>query len=158
MSSKILKSIISQDEIRNKENKRTKLFLNILRKEAFYGGGLFSLVKLLLFDKYSVEISAKTQIGAGLRLPHLHDIVISKNSTIGSNCTIFHQVTIGVNEMNSVEDAPQIGDNVYIGAGAKIIGDIVIGNDCVVGANAVVTKDIPENTIVTGYNYMRSKV
>lgn len=118
-------------------------------------GKVFTFLKFVIFDKYGVEISAAIQIGEGLRLPHLYDIVISKYVAIGKNCTIFHQVTIGVNERSSSKDAPQIGDNVYIGAGAKIIGKIVMGDNCVIGANAVVTKDIQANMIVTGYNNMR---
>ena len=122
------------------------------------GGGqakLFSIIRTLIFDKYSVEISSKSSIGSGLRLPHLHDITVSEFAEIGDNCTIFHQVTIGVNERRSTKKAPRIGNNVYIGVGAKIIGDIVVGNNCIIGANAVVTKNVPDNMIVTECNKMR---
>lgn len=78
-------------------------------------------------------------------LPHgLYGIVISHNAKIGSNATIFHQVTIGEGKGG----APTVGDNVYIGAGAKILGKINIGNNVRIGANCIVVKDIPDNTTV----------
>ncbi len=81
-------------------------------------------------------------------LPHgLNGIIVSHNAKIGKNCTIFHQVTIG--EGNN--GAPTIGDNVLIGAGAKVIGGIRIGNDVKIGAGCVVYKDIPDGaTVVCG--------
>ena len=96
--------------------------------------------------------STGTHLGFGAifqtppKLPHgLYGIVISHNAVIGSNCTIFHQVTIG--EGNG--GAPIIGDNVLIGAGAKIIGGVHIGSGMRIGVNAVVVHDVPENSIVT---------
>ena len=83
--------------------------------------------------------------------PHgLSGIYISKNSKIGKNCTIFHQVTIGLNDIkDSVKyGSPIIGANCYIGAGAKIIGNVKIGNNCRIGANCVVTEDIEDNCTV----------
>lgn len=74
---------------------------------------------------------------------------------IGENCTIYHQVTIGVNEKVSLNKAPVIGNNCYIGAGAKIIGNISIGNNCVIGANAIVTKNIADDMLVVGINKIR---
>lgn len=77
--------------------------------------------------------------------PHgLYGIVISHNASIGKNVTIFHQVTIGEGK----NGAPRIGDNVLIGAGAKLLGKIKIGNNVIVGSGAVVTFDVPENSIV----------
>lgn len=82
------------------------------------------------------------------RLPHgLNGIVISPDAHIGKNCTIFHQVTIG-NDYRKLENVPTIGDNVTIYPGAKIVGRVTIGNNCEIGANAVVVKDVPENSLV----------
>lgn len=78
-------------------------------------------------------------------------IVISGDAVIGRNCTIFHEVTIGINEIKSAE-APIIGDNVFIGAGAKIIGKVQVGSNSRIGANAVITKDVPEGATVVGVN------
>lgn len=76
-------------------------------------------------------------------------IFISGGSTIGKNAVIFQHVTIGSNSLNQSTQtgSPTLGDNVYIGAGAKIIGKIKIGDNCRIGANAVVYKDMPPNSI-----------
>lgn len=71
---------------------------------------------------------------------------------MGADCTIFHQVTLGVNGRKSLEVGPALGDRVSIGAGAKIIGPVKIGDDVTVGANAVVTKDVPNGVTVVGFN------
>lgn len=76
-----------------------------------------------------------------------------RGGTIGKDCVIFQQVTIGSNTLadSKNQGAPTIGDNVYIGAGAKIIGNVHIGNNVRIGANTTVTKDIPDNsTVVNG--------
>lgn len=111
------------------------LFLNIIRK----------IFVVMLFH---VEIPFKCKIGKGLKLMHPHGIIINENVTIGDNCTIFHQVTIGNNEHKDVNKVANIGNNVYIGAGAKIIGNIKIGNDVKIEANAVVVKDVFNNSTV----------
>ena len=80
-------------------------------------------------------------------LPHgLNGIVINYQASFGENCCIFHQVTIAGKD----GAAATIGDNVLIGAGAKIIGGVKIGNNVKIGANTVVTKDIPDNSTVVG--------
>lgn len=73
-------------------------------------------------------------------------------ANVGADCTIFHQVTLGVNGRKSLKVGPILGDRVSIGAGAKIIGPVKIGNDVTVGANAVVTKDVPDGATVVGIN------
>lgn len=83
--------------------------------------------------------------------PHgITGVFISSGAKIGLNCVIFHQVTIGSNTIKNSNryGAPTIGDNVYIGAGAKIIGNVYIGNNVRIGANAVVVTDIPDNATV----------
>jgi len=77
-------------------------------------------------------------------------VFVSSGAKIGKSCVIFHQVTIGSNTLADTKNpgAPTIGDNVYIGTGAKIIGGIHVGNNVRIGANCVVTKDIPDNTTV----------
>ena len=85
-------------------------------------------------------------IGPGLFIQHGFSTIIAAHK-IGENCWINQQVTIGY--ANKV-DAPTIGDNVAVKAGAKVIGGITLGNNSVVGANAVVVKDVPENCTVGG--------
>ena len=87
---------------------------------------------------------------ATIFLPHPFGIVISAGSRIGEDVVIGQQVTLG--NRNGKLGAPDIGDRVYIGAGAKIVGPVKIGSDAMVGANAVVTKDVPAGARVVGAN------
>ncbi|MER2295049.1 MAG: serine acetyltransferase [Desemzia incerta] len=115
---------------------------------------LFYLYRIKKMDAFN-NASMGCFLGEGAsfltppKLPHgLNGIIVHPRAKIGKNCTIHQQVTIG----NAVEggEAPIIGDNCYIGAGAKIIGEIIIGSNVTVGANAVVTKDIPDNCVCGG--------
>lgn len=99
--------------------------------------------------RYGAYIGERTLFGGKPVLPHyLFGIFISNSSRIGRNVVIFQQVTIGSNALENHEKqgAPEIGDNVIIGAGAKIIGNIKIGDNCRIGANCVVVKDMEPNT------------
>ncbi|GER80051.1 serine acetyltransferase [Candidatus Denitrolinea symbiosum] len=100
--------------------------------------------------KYGISISYRTQIGSGLYIGHFGGIVINKNVVVGKNCNISHQVTLGKANRGVKKGYPVIGDNVYLGPGAKVIGNVKIGNNVAVGANCVVTKDIPDNGVVVG--------
>lgn len=109
--------------------------------------------RLLIEYPLHVELPFSTKIGESLRIVHPYNILINPNAKIGNNCTIFHEVTIGTNEFsNQVRIAPIIGNNVYIGCGAKIIGPITIGDNVRIGANSVVTTNIPSNCTVVGHN------
>lgn len=102
-------------------------------------------------EKYNYEIPLGAAIGYGLRLPHwAGGIVMHANAIIGNNCEIMQGVTIGNNIMKSRSDVAVIGDRVTIAAGAKVIGKVVIGDDVFIGANAVVNRDIPSNSIAGG--------
>jgi serine O-acetyltransferase len=90
-----------------------------------------------------------TSFGPGLKLGHYGNVVVHGHTRIGKNCEIQAGVVIGKTE-TSASSAPQIGSNVYIGAGAKVIGNIRIGNNVTIGANAVVNKDVPDNCVAVG--------
>lgn len=94
------------------------------------------------------DIPLNCQIGGGLLIPHPNGIVIHPASIIGINCLIHQQVTIGVKR--GLYQPPTIGAHVDIGAGAKILGNIHIGNDTLIGANSVVVKDVEAGLIVAG--------
>lgn len=84
-------------------------------------------------------------------MPHgIKGVFISKNATIGKGCTILHQVTIGSNAFDDSKHtgSPIVGDNVFIGAGAKIIGGIKIGNNVRIGVNCIVCEDVPDNSTI----------
>ncbi len=100
----------------------------------------------------SIEISNTAEIGPGLAIPHGQCVVIGGNCIIGKNATIQQGVTIGAN-IDKERDGrryPIIGDNVLIGAGAKILGPVKIDDNVIIGANAVVLKDIPMNSVAVG--------
>lgn len=149
------KSKYSQDMIRNKYGKNTKIYLWAYRTMCSQSWSLFKIPAKFVIDMFKffgIGIQTK-HIGGGIRMPHLNGIYIHENAILGENCTIFHQVTIGVNDRGvNPKAAPIIGNNVFIGAGAKIIGGVTIGDDVTIGANAVVTKSVPSCKKVVGYN------
>lgn len=100
--------------------------------------------------KYNVDISPKCAMGPGIAFNHLYGTVIYPGAILGKNINIGHFVTIGMKDSGKYQGAPTICDNVYIAPGAKVIGKIRIGNNATIGANAVVTKDVPDNTVVAG--------
>ena len=99
-----------------------------------------------LQKNYSLWISPKCKIGKNIHFMHLDGITIGSGVEIGNNCVIYQQVTIGKEK----DSFPIIGNNVTIYAGAKIIGGVKIGDNSVIGANAVVIRDVPENSTEVG--------
>lgn len=117
-----------------------KIFKLILRKK--------------IFLKYGNTIGINLKAKGKITFPHPHNIV-RNNVTIGKNCVIYQNVTLGKKgtfylDDGNINDYPNIGDNVIIYAGAMIIGNVKIGNNVIVGANSVVTIDVPDNSIVGG--------
>jgi len=112
---------------------------------------LFKYIQHRQKIRYGIHLPHKTTIGYGLLICHFGGIVISPKAVIGNNCNISHGVTIGKGGRGLNSGVPKIEDNVYIGPGATIIGNITIGSNSAIGANAVVSKDVPENsTIISG--------
>lgn len=103
--------------------------------------------KIFIVLGFKIEIPFKCKIGKGLKLMHPHSIIINENVVIGEYCTIYHQVTIGANEQKDPQKVAQIGNNVYIGCGAKIIGNVKIDDNVKIGANAVVVRDLDNGDI-----------
>ena len=97
-----------------------------------------------------IEIHPGAKIGKRLFIDHGMGIVIGETATIGNDCTIYHGVTLGGTGKEKKKRHPDIGDNVMIGCGAKVLGPIKIGDNVKIGANAVVLKDIEKNTTVVG--------
>lgn len=100
--------------------------------------------------KYGIDIPFITQIGKGFYIGHFGCIVVNSQTVIGNNVNISQGVTIGAANRGDKAGVSVIGDGVYIGPGAKIIGAIRIGNNVAIGANAVVTHDVPDNAVVVG--------
>lgn len=96
--------------------------------------------------KYGIQIGLNQTIKGGIRFPHFSGIVCGA-IYIGKNLTMYQCTTIGATHGKG---APTLGDNVILFAGAKVVGNVKIGNNVVIGANTVVTKDIPDNAIIVG--------
>ncbi|MCX7903748.1 MAG: serine O-acetyltransferase [Caloramator sp.] len=98
-----------------------------------------------------IEIHPGAKIGKGLFIDHGMGVVIGETAEIGNNVTIFHGVTLGgTGKEKNVKRHPTVGDNVVIGAGAKVLGPIRIGNNAKIGANSVVLRDVPPYATVVG--------
>lgn len=104
----------------------------------------FRLLSILI----GVDIHPDAKIAGGFVMPHPLGVVIHKSAVIGTNCMLMQQVTIGQTANDC--DVPILGDNVYVGAGAKIIGKVNIGDGVSVGANAVVVSDVPAGATAVG--------
>ena len=104
-----------------------------------------------------IEIHPGAKIGKNLFIDHGMGVVIGETSEIGNNVTIYHMATLGgiapsinSNDQRQVKRHPTLGDCVVVGSGAQILGPVKIGTHAKVGANAVVTKDVPENAVMVG--------
>ena len=97
-----------------------------------------------------IEIHPAAKIGRGLLIDHGMGVVIGETAEVGDGCTIFHGVTLGGTGKERGKRHPTLRDGVFVGAGAKILGNIVIGNNAKIGANAVILCDIPDNATAVG--------
>ena len=107
-----------------------------------------------------IEIHPGATIGPRFFIDHGMGVVIGETAEIGSDVTLYHGVTLGGTSLNKGKRHPTLGDRVVVGAGAKVLGAITIGADSRIGANAVVVKSVPENSVVVGVpgqNIARSK-
>ena len=97
-----------------------------------------------------IEIHPGAKIGKGLFIDHGMGVVIGETSEIGDNVTIYHGVTLGGNGKTKGKRHPTVGNNVFIGTGAKVLGPINVGDNAKIGANAVVLHDVPKNCTAVG--------
>lgn len=117
--------------------------------------GIPAVPKLLTYLNiaiFGLEVSARCEIGPGIFFPHTSGTVIGA-TRIGSKVTVFQGVTLGAKELDMGFKAslrPEVGDNVMLGSGCKVLGGIKIGDDVTVGANSVVVESIQSNTTVVG--------
>lgn len=114
----------------------------------------------LMRNLTGIEIHPGATIGLGFFIDHGMGVVIGETTEIGADVTIYHGVTLGGTSLNKGKRHPTIGDRVVIGTGAKVLGAITIGDDSRIGANAVVVKSVPANSVVVGVpgqNVSRSK-
>jgi serine O-acetyltransferase len=97
-----------------------------------------------------IEIHPAAKLGRRLVIDHGMGVVIGETAEIGDDCYLYHQVTLGVARTDSGKRHPTVGNNVIIGAGAKVLGPIAVGNNARVGANSVVLDNVPNDTTVVG--------
>jgi serine O-acetyltransferase len=106
-------------------------------------------MKIIVQISTSIGLPCEVTLGRRVRIDHFGGIIVSGNAVIGDDVVIRNGVTIGLRR-TGVRGAPVIGNRVDIGTGAKILGTITVGDDVAIGANAVVLKDIPANSIAVG--------
>ena len=111
---------------------------------------LFAVMKRRYSFKYGYQIPAGTKIGAGFYIGHRGAVVINERTIIGENCNIANGVTIGQANRGKLKGTPTIGNNVWIGTGAVIVGNINIGANVLIAPNAFVNVDVPPNSLVLG--------
>ena len=127
----------------------------------FFAIAKFDIVARVIsqFSRFltGIEIHPKAKIGKNLFIDHGMGVVIGETSEIGDNVTIYHMVTLGgispsinSDSQREIKRHPTLMDNVVVGSGAQILGPITIGKNAKVGANAVVTKDVPDNAVMIG--------
>jgi len=127
----------------------------------FFAIAKFHLVARMIsqFSRFltGIEIHPKANIGKNLFIDHGMGVVIGETSEIGDNVTIYHMATLGgispsvnSNEQRNIKRHPTLKDNVVVGSGAQILGPVTVGKNAKIGANAVVTKDVPENAVMVG--------
>ena len=127
----------------------------------FFCVAKFDLVARIIsqFSRFltGIEIHPKAKIGKNLFIDHGMGVVIGETSEIGDNVTIYHMVTLGgispsidSNDQRNVKRHPTLKNNVVVGSGAQVLGPVIVGENAKIGANAVVTKDVPENAVMVG--------
>ncbi len=123
------------------------------RAHWFYTHKFFTIARMIsqrARHVTGIEIHPGAQIGKGLFIDHGMGVVIGETTIIGDNCLLYQGVTLGGTGKDKGKRHPTLGDNVMVGAGAKVLGPINIGNNVKVAANAVVLKDIPDNSTAVG--------
>ena len=100
--------------------------------------------------KYGFQIELGTQIGKGFYIGHFGTLIIGRESIIGSNCNVSHNVTIGRIPNGRLKGLPTIGDRVWFGTGVVVVGKIKIGSDVIIAPNSLVNFDVPDNSTVIG--------
>ena len=127
----------------------------------FFSVAKFDLIARIIsqFSRFltGIEIHPKAKIGKNLFIDHGMGVVIGETSDVGDNVTIYHMATLGgiapsinSNDQRNIKRHPTIKDSVVIGSGAQVLGPVTVGKFAKIGANAVVTKDVPEKAVMVG--------
>ena len=111
---------------------------------------VYKLLHRRFFYKYGFQIPLSTRIGKGLYIAHFGNVVVHPLATLGDNCNLVHGITIGQTNRGEREGCPTIGNKVWIGTGAVVVGKITVGDNVLIAPNAYVNFDVPSNSIVLG--------
>ncbi len=111
---------------------------------------LYKLLHRRYFYKYGFQIPLSTKIGRGLYIAHFGNVVIHGEAVLGDNCNLAHGVTIGQANRGSRKGCPTLGNSVWVGTGAVVVGKITIGHNVLIAPNAYVNFDVPSNSLVLG--------
>lgn len=128
------------------------IWLHRLSHRMWESGARFPARVLSQFGRFltGIEIHPGAQIGRRVFIDHGMGVVIGETAEVGDDCMLYHGVTLGGVSLAQTKRHPTLGSGVTVGAGAKILGPVVIGDGSAVGANAVVVKDVPARSVVTG--------
>ncbi len=149
------------DDICERVNRKANK--NVLKaSKLWHSGNKFKMLRAMLLHarnikRYGCEVYPQAKLGENFYMPHCVGVVIGSTTIIGDNCTVFPNVVFGA-RYSPDRDNPKgrrhakVGNNCVFGANSTIIGNIIIGNNVFIGAGAVVTKDVPDNSIIIGIN------
>ena len=112
--------------------------------------GLFLVLHKVVEVLTGISIPATTVVGSGLYIGHFGHIIVSSTAIIGENCNLSQGVTIGATQRGKYVGSPSLGNRVYVGPNALILGGITVGDDAVIGGGSVVTIPVPERAVVVG--------
>lgn len=113
-------------------------------------GLLYKCIYSIVARRHGIEISSRCHIGKGLYLGHVYNITVAPNVIIGDNCNLHKGVTIGRENRGRRKGYPTIGNRVWIGINATVVGNVVIGDDVLIAPNSYVNCDVPSHSIVIG--------
>ncbi len=119
-------------------------------KKYTFKGAISRFLVIRLGYKYGYQIDIQTEIGKGFYIGHYGTVIIGQEAIIGSNCNVSHNVTIGSIPKGRLKGLPTIGDRVWIGTGAVIVGKINIGSNVLIAPNCIINFNVPDNSTVIG--------
>lgn len=146
------KALYLADKQRNNRNHALR-FIRYLRRCQTSRGIIWYFYRFMLermTRHYGLEIAWKAKIGKGLYLGHAYNITVNPNAEIGDYCNLHKGVTIGQQNRGVRKGVPQIGNRVWIGVNATIVGKVVIGDDVLIAPGAYINCDIPDHSVVIG--------
>lgn len=134
-----------------RQNVRFMLYYRNYQRSRFKATKLiYRFLLYIMSRKYGLEFSTNAKIGEGIYLCHPYNITVGNGVVIGKNCTLYKGCTLGVDYRGSRQGAPTLGDCVFVGINASVIGKVKIGEDVLIAPNSYVNFDVPSHSVVIG--------